>query len=121
MRLIKPSIEILEQGSGIQGIYKQIEKAGRTAYKSENYITEGSAEKFVNMIKNKNHGACLEHGTVYLKTYNPKIYYKYRNNQYSKVKIIKYSKTGCDELDLQNSAYDVGFITTNYRVLYEND
>ena len=43
MRLIKPSIEILEQGSGIQGIYKQIEKAGRTAYKSENYITEGSA------------------------------------------------------------------------------
>ena len=23
MRLIKPSIEILEQGSGIQGIYKQ--------------------------------------------------------------------------------------------------
>lgn len=28
MRLIKPSIEILEQGSGIQGIYKQIEKAG---------------------------------------------------------------------------------------------
>lgn len=121
MRLIKPSIEILEQGSEIQGIYKQIEKAGRTAYKSENYITEGSAEKFVNMIKNKNHGACLEHGTVYLKTYNPKIYYKYRNNQYSKVKIIKYSKTGCDELDLQNSAYDVGFITTNYRVLYEND
>lgn len=121
MRLIKPSIEILEQGSGIQGIYKQIEKAGRTAYKSENYITEGSAEKFVNMIKNKNHGACLEHGTVYLKTYNPKIYYKYRNNQYSKVKIIKYSKTGCDELDLQNSAYDVGFITTNYRVLYENN
>ena len=45
MRLIKPSIEILEQGLGIQGIYKQIEKAGRTAYKSENYITEGSAEK----------------------------------------------------------------------------
>lgn len=51
MRLIKPSIEILEQGLGIQGIYKQIEKAGRTAYKSENYITEDSAEKFVSMIK----------------------------------------------------------------------
>ena len=45
MRLIKPSIEILEQGSGIQGIYKQIEKAGRTCYKSENLITEDSAEK----------------------------------------------------------------------------
>ena len=66
MRLIKPSIEILEQEPGIQGIYKQIEKAGRTCYKSENLITEDSAEKFVNMIKNRQHTAMLEHGTVYL-------------------------------------------------------
>lgn len=67
MRLIKSSFEILEQEPGIEGIYKQIEKAGRICYKSENLITEGSAEKFVNMIKSLNHGACLEHGTVYLK------------------------------------------------------
>lgn len=66
MRLIKPSIEILEQEPGIQGIYKQIEKAGRTCYKSENLITEDSAEKFVNMIKDRQHTAMLEHGTVYL-------------------------------------------------------
>ena len=67
MRLIKPSIEILEQEPGIQGIYKQIERAGRTCYKSEDRITEDSAEKFVNMIKDRQHTAMLEHGTVYLK------------------------------------------------------
>lgn len=36
-------------------------------YKSENLITEDSAEKFVNMIKDRQHTAMLEHGTVYLK------------------------------------------------------
>jgi thymidylate synthase (FAD) len=88
MKLIKSSVEILEQEPGIEGIYKQIEKAGRTAYKSENYITEGSAEKFVNMIKNKNHGACLEHGTVYLLCKDPLFIFigeKYKNNKYSNV------------------------------------
>ena len=30
MQLIKPSFEILEQGPGLDGIYKQIEKVGRT-------------------------------------------------------------------------------------------
>ena len=30
MKLIKPSFEILEQLPGLEGIYKQIELAGRT-------------------------------------------------------------------------------------------
>lgn len=29
MRLIKPSFEIWDQQEGLEGIYKQIEKAGR--------------------------------------------------------------------------------------------
>ena len=35
MKLIEPSVEILEQSSGLNGIYEQIEIAGRTCYKSE--------------------------------------------------------------------------------------
>lgn len=35
MRLIKPSFEIMTQQSGLEGIYGQIELAGRTCYKSE--------------------------------------------------------------------------------------
>lgn len=67
MKLIKPSFEILEQGPGLQGIYKQIELAGRTCYKSLDKITEDSAEDFVNRMIASQHYAMLEHGTVYLK------------------------------------------------------
>lgn len=38
-----------------------IESAGRTCYKSENRISEGSAERFCKMIQNRNHMSVLEH------------------------------------------------------------
>ena len=50
MELIKPSWEILEQESGIDGIYKAIERAERTCYKSEDKITENSARPFVDRM-----------------------------------------------------------------------
>lgn len=94
MKLINPSFEILEQSSGIEGIYKMVEIAGRTAYKSEDKITEGSAKKFVNRMISVNHGSPLEHGTVYLKIPNSSIAHsyivsKYNYNPYSKVQMDK--------------------------------
>ena len=70
MKLVKQSYEILEQEipvrkmndySGehfreeyIQNMYKHIERCGRVCYKSEDKITEGSAERFVKgLIKTK--------------------------------------------------------------------
>lgn len=67
MKLIKPSYEILEQPSGLEGIYKHIEYAGRTCYRSHDKITEDSAKAFVDRMIKSGHGAMLEHGTVYLK------------------------------------------------------
>ena len=67
MKLIKPSFEIIEQQPGLEGIYKQIEQAGRTCYKSEDKITEDSAKGFVDRMVKSGHGAMLEHGTVYLR------------------------------------------------------
>lgn len=67
MRLIKPSYSIIEQPSGLEGVYKMIEIAGRTCYKSEDKITEDSAKAFVDRMIKSGHGAMLEHGTVYLK------------------------------------------------------
>lgn len=66
MRLIKPYFNIIEQQAGLEGIYKQIELAGRTCYKSEDKITETSAKEFVDRMIKSGHGAMLEHGTVYL-------------------------------------------------------
>lgn len=43
---------------------KLIELAGRTCYKSENKITEDSANKFVKMLIKSGHMSVLEHGQV---------------------------------------------------------
>jgi thymidylate synthase (FAD) len=66
MKIIEPKVEIWEQEPGINGIYKQIERAGRVCYKSENHITEDSAKPFVERMIKSEHYAMLEHGTVYL-------------------------------------------------------
>lgn len=116
MKLIKPYFEIINQdGYKIDDISKHIEKIGRICYKSEAKITEYSHIKFVDMLKSKQHGAMLEHGTVYM-------YLDYQDlsipeNKYAEMVIKyqqnKYSKTCFDE--------DNNFlITTNYRVIVEN-
>lgn len=109
MKLIKQSYEIIPQASGLEGIYKQIEKAGRTCYKSEDKITEDSAKKFVERMINSKHTAMLEHGTVYLAIAEERcdnLVEIFTNNKYSKV----------------NYHEELGFyfITTNFRVLIEN-
>lgn len=118
MKLIKPSFEILDQQPGLEGIYKQIELAGRTCYKSEDKITEDSAKGFVERMVKSGHGAMLEHGTVYMfipfspLNENYTTCHKYGDNKYSVVKIrnehFLIEKNGC-------------YITTNYRVLVENN
>ena len=91
MRLIEQKAEIIKQQAGIDGIYKQIELAGRTCYKSLDKITETSAKDFVDRMIKSHHGAMLEHGTVYL--WNPVdggnfivTRAKYSANKYSKVR-----------------------------------
>jgi len=44
-----------------------IEKAGRTCYKSEDKITEGSAKKFVEMVIKRGHHSVIEHVTASVK------------------------------------------------------
>ena len=66
MNIIVPQYEIIEQDKGLEGMFKHIEKCGRTCYRSEDKITDESYQKFIKMLENANHGAMLEHGTVYL-------------------------------------------------------
>ena len=39
MNLVHSSVKIIQQKPGLQGVYEQIEKAGRLAYKSEDNMT----------------------------------------------------------------------------------
>lgn len=131
MKLIKPYFEILEQKPRniiipsdmeigpkmvrqelIDTVYRQIEIAGRTCYKSEDKITPDSAAKFVERMVKSGHGAMLEHGTVYLflTMSSRQQYFKYCSNPYSVA-----NSTGEAEKGTWN-----GFVTTNYRVLVEN-
>ncbi len=62
MKLIKPSTEILDPFEYTQeAILKRIELIGRVCYKSEDKITEDSAEKFVKMLIKNCHESVLEH------------------------------------------------------------
>lgn len=115
MKLIESKVEIIEQQPGLEGVYKQIELAGRTCYKSEDKITEDSAKEFVDrMIKSK-HGAMLEHGTVYLTAYDDyaEDLLKYQTNKYSKCK--SYTEY------LEDGKSIKVCVTTNLRVLVENN
>lgn len=127
MRLIDASYEIIPQEENLLGVYKQIEKAARTAYKSEDKITEGSAQRMVESLCKLNHGAALEHGTIYLEVpyflkrkdpsgmdwaffssdhLIPRVADGYYGNPYSKVHPNPYKQCDC--------------ITTNARVIFEN-
>lgn len=50
MRLIKPSFSILEQGPGLEGIYKQIELAGRTCYSPDTEVLTDSGWKRIDSL-----------------------------------------------------------------------
>lgn len=121
MKLIKPYFEIIEQGSSIEDLYKHIELCGRNAYKSEDKITENSAKTFVEKICKAKHGSVLEHGTVYLKAKTELInmYIHPEDGDYEDYNILsKY------EDNKYSNVFDDGeylYITTNFRVLKEND
>ena len=106
MKLIDQSYEMCKtHGYTLQDVYKDIERAARVSYKSEDKITEDSAEKMVRRLISMKHYSPLEFGTIYLKTDSYYIVNKYIFNPYSKVKM----------------SAGVGYITTNYRVIIENN
>lgn len=112
MKLIESKAELLPWEPGIEGVYKAIERAGRTCYKSENKMTDDSAKGFVDRMIASKHTAMLEQGTVYLTFKDDaeeevSFYFgEYVNNKYS---IANYDKFGYVN------------VTTNLRVLVENN
>ena len=105
MKLIESKAEYIPQTD----LYKHIEFCGRTAYKSEDKITENSAKEFVDRLVKSKHGAVLEHGTVYL------IIPEREQKRYEYTLLIcnPYTKAILHDRDC--------YITTNYRVIIEND
>ena len=107
MEFLVAGYEIIDQEPGLEGMYKAAELPGRICYGSQDKIAPGTAEKFCKGLMKSNHGAPLEHGTVYLKVLKHSDWNdldKYRFNKYSKyVESVNYA-----------------YVTTNLRVLFEN-
>ena len=106
MKLIEPSAELWEQGHTIDDIWNHIARCTRVCYQSTPKDENESGYDFCKRTILKNgHTAMLEHGTVYLKIHNPGITKWFIRNPYS---YVCYS-------------FDADYITTNMRVLDEND
>lgn len=108
MKLIKPSYEFWEQKEGLSGVEAQIERAARVCYASE---PKGEVGELLGKLIKAKHYAMLEHGTVYLMIDCSgrliDVANKYIQNKYSKVSLHSDRVHYC--------------ITTNYRVLVENN
>ncbi len=66
MKIIQPSLEILTPLDG-DYILRFLERCGRVCYKSEDKITEGSAEKFVRALIKSGHESVIEHYSITVK------------------------------------------------------
>lgn len=63
MKIINPGVELINAPS-YTTLLSLVEQAGRTCYKSEDKIKDGSAEKFVGNILRRGHEAVIEHGSL---------------------------------------------------------
>lgn len=66
MKIIKPSIELMDEIDGLE-VLKKIERIGRVCYKSEDRISDGSAIVFVRNIIKSGHESVLEHVSITVK------------------------------------------------------
>lgn len=66
MKIIKPSIELIDEIDGGE-VLKKIERIGRVCYKSEDRISDGSAIVFVRNIIKSGHESVLEHVSITVK------------------------------------------------------
>lgn len=102
MRLIKPSFEIWEQEAGLEGVFRQIERAGRVCYKSEDKITETSAKEFVDRMIKSDH--CYTGDTEVL-----------TENGWVKFKDYRGEKVAAVNSDCSFKGFEAPKRTVNYR------
>ena len=118
MELIKPNVEIWEQGDTLDDVWKHIARCTRVCYQSEKKDDKETEEKFVKRVilkhkpfsSDKNHLAMLEHGTIYLTISQDSGDFGvclrlFSEDKYSRIKLTEHAL----------------YVTTNLRVIIENE
>lgn len=119
MKLISQSYNILGTPESLEEAWEFVEKATRCCYQSERKDNTETSEQFCRriLLKHKdwvkNHGAMLEHGTVYLTMPAETILPIYANDWY------RYAKNKYSTDPISDGNGNV-LITTNLRVILEN-
>lgn len=120
MRFIKPSYDIWDTSYSFERILEHIERVGRVCYKSEDRIKYDecgnslTAKPFVDKLIESDHLSVLEHGTIYLMIPADRVYDASENIWV----IDNYGNSCYSAMNYNKQNY---YITTNYRVLVEND
>lgn len=130
MKIIHPSVEYWSQTNTLDGIWEHAARCARVCYQSQPMKSGESAKDFLLRTIAKNgfkkdkssHMSVLEHATVYLRVTNAQGAFfdrkdKYIRNPYSRVVVKQYD----DDLSNRGIPFAEAFITTNLRVLIEND
>lgn len=112
IKLIEPSVERWVQND----MWAHIAKCTRVCYQSRPRNSETENEFCARTLLTNNHYGMLEHGTVYLKLPISEAN-RYLNNPYSRV-----SEVISEESNGAKTFYNTFvYVTTNYRVLLENN
>lgn len=119
MIITNSSVEEIKQTD----LLKHIELCGRTCYKSTDKITEDSSKTFVDKLIKANHGAMLEHGTVYLTIPSyESLYREVSGAEYNLIRGLLNNKYTAIVIQPINFGEDYKYlITTNFRVIIENN
>lgn len=119
MKLVKPSFKILDIERSITDTYKKIEYAGRICYNSVYKITDDSYASFVDKLKASRHNSPLEAGGVYLK-FDDKVNEDDYCNACEFFNDNPYSRS-FGTIDKEDASHAVMYVSTNYRVIIENE
>lgn len=101
--------------------YSTIEQFDEETFEDSPYYENLTAEDFVNRLVESKHGAMLEHGTVYLKISDIRSDRQYIHPAKGEYMDNKYSIVNTKIEGPANAQYIVTYVTTNLRVLVENN
>ena len=118
MKFVEDGFEFIPQEEGIEGVYKMMELAARTCYKTEDLISNNTSHKIIDdIIIPKGHTSVLEFGTVYLyakydkyREHEPEWIEKYKHDRFTRV-VYDYPGYGIVEV----------YITTTFRTIMQGD
>lgn len=112
MKTVKPDAIVQTFPAKLEGLILDLERYGRTCYKSEDRITDGSAEKFIKMVIDKGHETVIEHHSITVKF----ICDRAVANAIVRHRLASYSQESTHYINYSNGKYgrDITFIPPYY-------